>query len=313
VGNLAGNASVRPLAKYGTPRVADHNGAITSLDASVIARAAVGLLTPSPNQRIAGDVTGNGTLSALDASDVARFSAELLDHFPVADGTGSDWKFLRCDSYVSPDDPGCGPAAYDFTPIAQGEAGKNFYAVLYGDVTGNWQAAGGFSSPADLTGTSPEERMAMVADQALAAQLTPEVVNRTERKATGPAEMSIGGWTRPLRAGERRQLTIDLANAEGILGLDLVLKYDPTRLRIVGIAATGIGTGQTVVQADAAGTCRIAAYGVLPLAGSGAVLTVTIEGVKATGARLPLTVSGQANEGAIPLRVQERVQTPRNR
>jgi hypothetical protein len=313
VSNLAGNVSVTPLAKLGSPRIADHNGAITSLDASVIARGAVGLLQLSPNQRVAGDVTGNGTVGATDASQVARFATGIIDHFDVTLATQSDWKFLRCESYPYPGDPTCGAPVYDFTPLTQAEAGKNFYAVLYGDVTGNWQPASGFSSPADRSGTSPEELAAMVSDQALAAQLTPEIVPRTERRASGAAQLSIGGWTAPLKAGERRQLTINLANADGILGLDLVLKYDPSRIRIVGVVTTGIGAGQNLAQADAAGTCRIAAYGVLPLAGTGAVLTVTIEGVRTTGAKVPLTVSGRANEGAIPLLVQERVPAPRTR
>jgi hypothetical protein len=319
VGNLAGNASVRPLAKYGTPRVADHNGAITSLDASVIARVAVGLLTPSPNQIVAGDVTGNGSLGALDASYVARFSVDLVDHFPVAEGTetmqgtGSDWKFMRCDAYVFPGDPACGPAQFDFTPMVQAESDKNFYAVLYGDVTGNWQPAGGLVTPTNLRGTSPEEMAAMVSDRALAAQLTPDIVKRAERTPAGPAELSVGEWTGALRAGERRQVTISLANADGILGLDLVLKYDPTRVAIKAVDATGIGTGQTVVQNSAAGTTRIAMYGVLPLSGSGAVLNVTVEGVKSSGAKPPLTVSGLANEGAIPLVVQGKHPAPATR
>jgi hypothetical protein len=312
VGNLAGNARVTPLAKLGSLRIADHNGAITSLDASMIARSAVGLITLSPNQVVAGDVTGNGTVGATDASQVARFATGMINHFDVALTTHSDWRFLRCDNYIDPNAPGCADQpVYDFTPLTQAETGKNFYAVLYGDVTGNWQPASGFSSPADLGGTSPEELAAMVSDQGLAAQLTPEVVRRGVPVQLSPqADLTIGGWTSPLKAGERRQLTINLANADGILGLDLVLKYDPSRIRILGVGTTGIGAGQNLAQADAAGTCRIAAYGLLPLAGSGPVLTVTVEGVRATGARVPLTVSGQANEGAIPLRILERAQGP---
>jgi hypothetical protein len=313
VGNLAGNTRVAPLAKLGGPRAADHNGAITSLDASAIARSAVGLITLSPNQRVAGDVTGNGTVGATDASQVARFAIGMVNHFDVAATTGSDWKFLRCDNYAYPGDPGCGGPVYDFTPLMQAETGRNFYAVLYGDVTGNWQAASGSTSPADLGGTSPEEQAAIVADQRLAQQFTPEVVRRAATARVSPqAGLSIGGWATPLKAGERRQVTLDLANADGILGLDLVLKYDASRIRIVGVRTAGIGAGQNLAQADIAGTLRIAAYGVLPLAGSGPVLTVTVEALKTVGRQAPLTVSGQANEGTIPLAViQGRRQSPR--
>ena len=41
--------------------------------------------------------------------------------------------------------------------------------------------------------------------------------------------------TGPLPAGKRRDLTIDLGNAEGILGLDLSLRYDPSRVAIVAV------------------------------------------------------------------------------
>ncbi len=58
------------------------------------------------------------------------------------------------------------------------------------------------------------------------------------------------------------------------------------------------------------GTCRIAANGIEPLSGSGALLTVTIEALGNTGNEPPLSVSGEAIEGGIPLRVRGRGQTP---
>ena len=48
---------------------------------------------------------------------------------------------------------------------------------------------------------------------------------------------------------------------------------------------------------------RVSAYGVLPLTGSGSVLTVTVEALKITTGGNPLAIGGRANEGAIPLRV----------
>jgi hypothetical protein len=143
---VAGDVTVTTLPKYGTPRASDHNDGISSFDASVIGRAAAQLLTLSPNQIIAGDVTGDGTISAFDASLVGRFSAGLIDHFDVATANGSDWAFLRCDAYAFPGAPGCGPPAHAFTPIAQAESGRNFFAILYGDVTGNWQPAAAFTA-----------------------------------------------------------------------------------------------------------------------------------------------------------------------
>jgi hypothetical protein len=110
----------------------------------------------------------------------------------------------------------------------------------------------------------------------------------------------------PLRVGERRQLTITIANADGILGLDLKLSYDATWMTIVGVSSTGIATGWGVAHADLAGTDRISTYGVAPLAGTGAVLTVTVEGRAGKGRAIPLGLSAVANEGAIPLSVLKR-------
>ena len=98
-------------------------------------------------------------------------------------------------------------------------------------------------------------------------------------------------------------MTIDLRGADGILGLDLALKYDPSRIAIVAVDPSGIGSGLNVAHGELSGTHRISAYGVLPLSGSGSVMTVTIEGLRPTGRQLPLTVTGTANEGGIPLRV----------
>jgi hypothetical protein len=305
LGNLIGNVAVTTVDKYGTPRVSDHNGAITSLDASTIARAAVALITLTSNQVIAGDVTGNGSLSSLDASEVARFAVGAVNHFTVS-ASGSDWKFLRCDSY-----PGCGAPVYNFTPISQGETGKNFYAVLYGDVTGNWQPSAGFSAMAtSAVGTSPEEQLAMAADQKLAAQLAQQPpILEAQRAAGVSAELSLGGLTTPLRSGERRVLTVDLRNADGILGLDLGLRYDPSRIKIMGVATAGIGSGFSLAQAELVGAQKIAAFGVVPLSGSGSVLTVTVEALKNTGNKPPLQLSGTANEGGIPIRIrQQRIQ-----
>jgi len=311
--SASGDVVVAPVVKYGSPRISDVNGGITSFDASVIARAGVGLLTLSQNQTIAADVTGDGTTGGLDASEVARFAAGLLDHFTVAVARGSDWKFLRCDAYAFPGDPGCGLPAYNFTPISGAQTGKNFYAVLYGEVTGNWQPVAGFTSAAASL-ASAEEQQAAVEDRQLAERLERDRPLQIARSATSPeAQLLLSGWAGPLRAGQRRQLTVRLQNADGILGLDLSLRYDPSRIAIVSVETTGIGSGFASAHADLAGTHRIAAYGVIPLSGSGAVLNVTIEALKGTGRQVPLQLSGVANEGRIPLRVREGIQLPRDR
>jgi hypothetical protein len=310
---LFGNVLLTTVAKLGSPRASDHNGAITGTDAAQIARSAVGLVTLSANQRIAGDVTGDGTISALDASQVARFATLLVNHFDVATATGSDWKFVRCDAYAFPGDPGCGTPSYNFTPISQAESGKNFYAILYGDVTGNWAPA------APLTATADEEGEGLADDPAVPRAAATRLVTGSEgfgtevvRDPLAPAAViSIDALTLPLRPGERRQLAIRIAGADGILGLDLSLKYDRSRLAIVGVEPAGIAMGWGVAHLAQAGTHRISAYGVSPLAGDGAVLNVTVEARAGTGRDTQLELSAAANEGAIPLRVQQRNKAPR--
>jgi hypothetical protein len=234
---------------------------------------------------------------------VARFSAGLIDHFDVAVATGSDWMFRRCDAYAFPGDPGCGSPSYSFTPVAQNESGKNFYAILYGDVTGNWQPSGGFAAASSARSSASVEEQAAIADDELRSESFRRVAPAPiERKPdAGPAALSVSGWTSPLAAGERRDVTVDLRDADGILGLDLVLNYDPSRLSIAGVRPAGIAEGYAVARGGPEGSQRIAAYGVTPLAGSGAVLTITLEARTNVSGRVPLTVSGVANEGKIPL------------
>ncbi|HJQ97499.1 MAG TPA: dockerin type I repeat-containing protein, partial [Candidatus Polarisedimenticolaceae bacterium] len=294
LGDLSGNVALTTLAKFGSPRASDANGAISAADAAQIADGAVGLVSLSPNQRIAGDVTGDGTISALDASQVARFAALLVDHFDVATATGSDWKFLRCDAYAFPGDPGCGAPVYNFTPISPPVTGRDFYAVLYGDVTGDWES----TAPASPLRNSPGKGTERPSGDPRAADV--EVIRGL---SSPPAVISIDRLTTPLRPGERKQLTIRVGHAQGILGLDLILQYDMLRMAIVDVQSAGLASGWSVAHSDLNGTHRIAAYGILPLAGNGAVLTVTVEGAAAAGWARPLELRAVANEGRIPLRV----------
>jgi hypothetical protein len=302
-GGVSGDVTVTTVAKFGTPRASDHNGAISSFDASIVGRAAAGLLTLSPNQRIAGDVTGDGTISAFDASYVGRFSAGLIDHFDVATTTGSDWKFLRCDAYAYPGDPGCVSPAYNFTPVSQAVSAANFHAILYGDVTGNWQAASLLAS-SRARPVATEESAAIAADHELAARLATRPDRDVPKRLAGvPAGLSIDRLAKPLRPGERADLTVRLDNAGGILGLDLSLTYDASRFAVVGVRVAGIGSDCSLAQAGTGGTLKLAMYGVLPLSGSGPLLTITVEARTNTPLLTPLKAAAVANEGRIPIRI----------
>ena len=149
VDGQSGTLAVTTLPKYGASRAADHNGAISSFDAAFVAQFAVQQIALSPNQQIAGDVSNNGSVSSFDAALVAQFAAQLVDHFPVADQLGSDWAFARCDNYTGAFDHDCGDPLYVHDPLTQTET-DDFFAILYGDVTGNWEAQGGKSGTAEM-------------------------------------------------------------------------------------------------------------------------------------------------------------------
>ena len=290
--NLYGNVTITAAELWGGARATNTPNVIGSLDASAIARAAVLLVNLTANQRTAGDVTGDHTISAFDASYVARFAALLLDRFPVAtrNGAHSDWAFV--------------PLAYTYSPIGASWTAQNFSAILYGDVTGNWSGPAPFAGFGSGSSTAkPADEIA--ADQELAALLANRPTLHPFRGGNaGSAVLSMNGSAGVLRAGERRQVTISLQNADGILGLDLSLGYDASRIRIVDVAGTGLGTSFIWAKAGQGETYRVAGYGIDPLSGSGPVLTVTIEALRNGGVPNLLSVQASANEGAIPLEVR---------
>jgi len=294
LGSLAGNVTVATTPKLGSPRAADHNGAITSFDASLVAQASVLQITLSPNQAIAADVTGNGQVTSFDAARISQFAIQTIDHFDVATAAGSDWRFLRCDTYTDATNQNCGAPSYTHAPLT-GTPTDNFYAVLYGDVSGNWSPAAPLQAPSGLEAAAASRD----AERAQAWYGVKRVTAPPRRD--GPARLTLDGWANTLAPGARRQVLVTLTGAEGIEGLDLSLRFDPSRLRIVAVEPVGIGADLAVSQHVENGTLRIAAYGAAPLAGSGAVVAVTVEATTKLGARAPFEVQAQANEGAIPV------------
>ncbi len=59
------------------------DGNVTSIDASLTARHAVGLIVLTPAQIVAADVNGDGNVTSIDASFIARYSVGLITEFPV--------------------------------------------------------------------------------------------------------------------------------------------------------------------------------------------------------------------------------------
>jgi Dockerin type I domain len=140
---LSGAVALQP-SKHG-----DFNNAITSLDASWVLQVVASLRTFTPDQSLAADVTGDGTVSTLDASLMLQFQVGLINHFPVSEAEvcGSDWIF-RPDAAAAPNqtvvppmvaNKVCQQGEISFDPFVAPVAGQDFVAILFGDVTGNWE------------------------------------------------------------------------------------------------------------------------------------------------------------------------------
>ncbi len=303
VAGLHGNVTVRTLNKLGSPRASDHNGAVSSFDASAISRYAVGADPLSQNQRIAGDVSGNGAVTSFDAARVAQFAVEMIDHFEVATSTGSDWKFLRCDLYADAYNQNCAAASYSHTPLT-GTATDNFYAVLYGDVTGNWQPVTAFSSSAS-TRTDSAEAAAFADDRRIASEVR-SMAGLIPRRPDGmtAAVLTLKGVQALSAVGTTVELGLDLGNADGIEALDLRLLYDPSRIRIVDARTGELAARFHLATNDTGGDRRIGLYGILPIQGSGRLVTLTVEVLRPGRTSDALAIEASANEGRIPLHVR---------
>jgi hypothetical protein len=293
---LFGTLSVTTVPRLGAPRAADHNGAVTSYDAARIASHAVGGTTLSRIQEIAADVTGDGTVSALDAADVAQFAVELVDHFEAATSSGSDWRYFRCDRYVSADDESCDDPVFALSGWS-GTFTGDFYAVLLGDVTGNW-------SPAESAAArGPEDTLVRSRDRETAARIAPVSAARAPLRAGATAVLGIEGWTGRLAKGARHTVSLTLRNAEGIEAVDLRLVLDPSKLSIVEVAPGALDSSIGIAANTSGSEERIAAYALVPLRGSGALLTVTLEALEDTVLRSPFTIAADANEGRTAIRI----------
>ena len=290
---VAGESWVRALDRLYVTWPDEARTAVSSFDASQIARYAVGKITFSPNQLVAGDASGNGSVSSFDAAMVAQFAVELIQHLPVAVSSGSDWKLLRCDHYTSATSQDCGEAVFHH-PVLAGPVTDDFYSVLYGDVTGDYPAGG------LLTQQSNEETLARANDRSDARTYSMAGALPKVRATTGPAVLSA--TLLPAVPGSTtRQVAVTLGNSDGILGLDLELRYQPELLSVRMVRAAGIASGFQAAHVDRDGTLRIALYGPVPLEGSGTILVIDVDVNAPPPSPAVFAISASANEGSIPV------------
>jgi arylsulfatase A-like enzyme len=299
----AGTLNIAALTEYSdAPLPVDYANVITAFDAAYIAQYSVGSRVFSSNQIIAADVTNDDVVSALDAARVAQLSARIpgREHFTVATDLGSDWRFVRCDSY-----PSCGDPFFLHNPLT-GSVTDDFYAILYGDVTGNWSAGtytgGGGGQVARETADfaiTPEDEVIKPNGIALrhAAAKWMRAIRRSPRLPAAKLTQTV----RRLESG-RLEIVLDVKHSDGILGLDLELAYDAARVTIVGLRTIDLASEFSMASNDRDGRLRLGMFSVAPLEGSGSILAIEIEG-SGDGRSTPFHIDATANEGQIALRV----------
>ena len=207
---------------------------ISSLDASLVAQHAAGLITLTPNQQIAADASGNGSITAFDASLIAQTAAGIPNN-----GIAGTWKFA--------------PINRSYSTLSGALTNQNFDAILVGDVSGNWTAAASLPSPAPA---SPIASAGVAATSAAVRVSLPRL-----------GEAPSGRLTVPVMVGDLTGLGVtafdfDLVYNPAVLqfqGVDadetlsygmtiMVNKATPGRLRVVAFGSSALASSGTLLR-----------------------------------------------------------------
>jgi hypothetical protein len=297
------HAGLTPIRSYRvTPsKTDDFAGAIDPFDAALNAQHVVGLITLTPGQQLAADVTGNRTLTSFDSARIAQFSVGLITQFAVATQTGSDWAFLPApqsepnQSLVTPTLAGGREGYIEYLPILESAENQDFRAILYGDVSGNWQ---GVCPP--IGPGAPEAARSTV-------DAEPEAV-AGDRRALG-GRLGAGSLTLPdikARRGDVIQVPVRAAGTGSAISFLLDLRFDPKVLRLLRVDP-GAQTSAFSLTGNLAepGRARLALFHTQPMGGDGDIVVATFEVVGQAGSRSALSLAGQkVNEGGIAVKVK---------
>jgi hypothetical protein len=252
-GNYSGNVAGGTTVQVVPSKMGAFGSGVSALDASRILQAVAGLITFTPLQRLACDVTGDGSLSTVDAQRILQYSAGLINRFPVALNCGSDWVF-----YPSPDplnnqqvvpptigSGNCRAGNIVLSPLLTPAANQNFQGILFGDCTGNWTPTTGALhqvAPSGMTVQTGAPRHAPGHEllipvyvhahtpfTALDLQVVydPDVLTLTSVVPRGSAAGAMTG----INNEEPGQMGVSLASASPIdpsLGVMLILEFHST-------------------------------------------------------------------------------------
>ena len=291
-------ASVTPIESYYvTPsKTGDFQSAVDPYDAALNAQHVVGLITLSANQRLAADVSGNGSLTSYDSAKIAQFAVGLITRLPVAVTYGRDWAFVPApqsepNMYVS------NPTAYSpgrilYNPfIIESAENEDFYAILFGDVSGNWASACAPLAPESLSLPAPESLSTEATATSSSARKIPGLITLPSLKAA---------------PGETIRVPILAEGAAQAIAFYLDLRYDPLVLSPIAAERGAIASNLALTtNLGQPGRGRLALFGTAPLGGDGEIAVVTFKVVGAASSRSSLTLPGlTVNEGKIPMHVK---------
>jgi hypothetical protein len=257
---------------------------VSSYDALLAAKSALGWVVLTPLQRRAADVSGDGSVTFFDASLIAQYVVGLIvpvgypdpdpahprRRFPAAAAAGSDWQFA--------------PAQRSAFLAAAAPDPLNFAAILYGEVSGN-------RAEADALPTS--RRPVLQNAPATLEFARPAGATMTlERARTARAPGTSRGTTTVL---------LKIRPAAGIQALEIAVEPGAGAVGLVAVSGRRELAGfEVLVDARAPGG-KAGLYGVVPLAGDEARVELTLSG-QPSAAELRRLLRVVANEGLIPLR-----------
>ena len=235
-----------------TPAKSNDVNGIASFDASQISRHVTQLITLSPQQLAAADVSGNGTVTSFDASLIARYILAL----PNFGSTGT-WRFL--------------PVNRSYTDVVNDYTAQDYTAILMGEVSGNWMPPAPPIAPELLpVFTAPE---------------TPA----TAVSVTAPMMGALPGasFTLPVTVGDlsgrgATSFDFDLLYNPAVIQPQTVAATNASTL------SSGLLVGGNIITP---GRLRVSGFGALPLQGAGTLVNLQFTALGAAGTTSPLTWS----------------------
>jgi hypothetical protein len=100
--------------------------------------------------------------------------------------------------------------------------------------------------------------------------------------------------------GTAWEIVYGLIASDGIVALDVSLRYDPQAVTVRDVRQVGLAAGFGIQKKHREGSIPVALYGTAPMFGSGGFLSVRYNDA-GINAGLPFELEVTANEGQIPV------------